>query len=187
MVSLGIRNSQSAADAESATIRGRFCECDNANCPLNHEGKMCSGQGACECGKCLCEQGFTGDDCGCSDDPAPCTENGVVCSGNGVCECGKCACNVGYTGATCNVEENPQEPQEDAVTGVGDTSSSEEVGQEHKVLPAADDEGDQQHGQLPDAEGQHGEGSDAPQLASATVWLCLLTTALAAVVGAVVL
>lgn len=112
----------------------------------------------------------------------------MVCSGNGVCECGRCACNVGYTGATCNVEENPSEPQEDSVTGV-DENPEEFNGQggEHHVLPAADDEADHgQHGQLPDAEGQHGEvHSAAPQ--QLTVWLCLVSTALAMVVGVVVL
>ena len=58
-------------------MKGRFCECDNTNCPLNTDGKMCSGRGACECGRCLCELGWSGDDCGCSDDQSPCTVNGV--------------------------------------------------------------------------------------------------------------
>uniref|UniRef100_A0A183CAI7 INB domain-containing protein n=1 Tax=Globodera pallida TaxID=36090 RepID=A0A183CAI7_GLOPA len=106
-------------------LSGRYCECDNTNCPLNVEGRMCGGRGACECGKCVCEHGYSGDDCACDDDPAPCAENGVVCTNNGFCECGKCACNVGWTGERCSV--SAPLPEESA--GVGAITATESSGE----------------------------------------------------------
>ncbi|KAI1723377.1 integrin plexin domain-containing protein [Ditylenchus destructor] len=63
---------------EADYIKGKYCECDSANCPLGVDGRFCSGRGECDCGKCVCERGYSGDDCSCSDDPTPCTENQVV-------------------------------------------------------------------------------------------------------------
>uniref|UniRef100_A0AAV2MFJ3 Integrin beta subunit tail domain-containing protein n=1 Tax=Knipowitschia caucasica TaxID=637954 RepID=A0AAV2MFJ3_KNICA len=62
----------------SGRFSGRFCECNNFECPLRN-GSLCGGQGDCECGQCVCMNGWTGDDCGCSMDPAPCrSENQLI-------------------------------------------------------------------------------------------------------------
>jgi hypothetical protein len=140
---------------------------------------MCSGQGVCECGKCVCEQGFTGDDCGCSDDPTPCTENGLVCSGNGACECGKCACNVGFTGARCNVEEQPspqEQPQEDNVMEDTD-GTTDDLNQSTHILPSSDGEETttEENESDDDMEGGHSELSSAtPVYLSAFVFAIVL-------------
>lgn len=57
-------------------MSGEFCECEGMSCPMTN-GKLCSGQGECSCGKCRCEEGYTGDDCSCILETRTCMESGV--------------------------------------------------------------------------------------------------------------
>ncbi|XP_078789599.1 putative integrin beta-like protein C05D9.3 [Oryzias latipes] len=80
---------------------GRFCECDNFNCPY-HNGRICGGHGKCVCGQCQCEVNWLGDDCSCSSEMTSCMgENQDICSGKGLCQCGTCECNPPFRGPTC--------------------------------------------------------------------------------------
>lgn len=89
-------------------IDGKFCECDNFSCDRNN-GLLCSGpaQGTCECGKCVCKDGWTGDACDCKSSTESCiAPNSVeLCSGHGECECGICRCKITdegrYSGRFC--------------------------------------------------------------------------------------
>merc|ERR1711904_413820 len=55
-------------------------------CPL-----LCSGQGECVNGACLCLAGFAGVDC----------SQKVCCSGHGECDAGFCDCEPGWGGPIC--------------------------------------------------------------------------------------
>ncbi|XP_072344348.1 tenascin isoform X2 [Scyliorhinus torazame] len=65
--------------------------CTEPDCP-----EQCNERGTCINGKCLCEEGFTGEDCGievsCPND----------CSDQGRCINGVCRCFSGYTGEDCS-------------------------------------------------------------------------------------
>uniref|UniRef100_A0AC34R8W4 EGF-like domain-containing protein n=1 Tax=Panagrolaimus sp. JU765 TaxID=591449 RepID=A0AC34R8W4_9BILA len=61
-------------------IQGKYCECDATSCPKDKDGRLCSGRGACDCGKCHCEEGFEGDDCGCESDETSYGYTGSFCS-----------------------------------------------------------------------------------------------------------
>lgn len=89
-------------------IWGRYCECDNFSCE-RHKGLLCGGpeHGICECGRCLCRLGWTGDDCTCrtSNDTCIPPDGGEICSGRGTCICGACKCQETggnrYSGKYC--------------------------------------------------------------------------------------
>ncbi|KAM8967372.1 integrin beta-8 [Pelodytes ibericus] len=73
-------------------IYGKYCEMDNFSCPY-HYGKLCSGNGDCEDGRCRCFNGWEGDLCHCTTSKKHCMDsNGQICSGRGTCTCGKCEC-----------------------------------------------------------------------------------------------
>lgn len=76
-------------------IYGTYCECDNFSCE-RHEGLLCSGpdHGKCECGKCVCLEGWTGSNCACQESTDTCIPpgGGPLCSGHGTCKCGACEC-----------------------------------------------------------------------------------------------
>ncbi|KAJ9575734.1 hypothetical protein L9F63_007380, partial [Diploptera punctata] len=98
----GICQCDARAD-KNEVISGKYCECDNYSC-LRADGELCGGHGTCECGKCICEWGWKGDDCMCSTNEYQCMqikEENVKCSNNGNCTCGKCECNDGYDGKFC--------------------------------------------------------------------------------------
>lgn len=84
---------------------GPLCECDNFTCK-RHNGKVCSGDdhGVCDCGRCTCHSGWTGDACECAEDINGCIDNnGVLCSNRGTCVCGSCVCNSSrYSGDFCD-------------------------------------------------------------------------------------
>ncbi|XP_055350066.1 integrin beta-8-like [Paramacrobiotus metropolitanus] len=41
---------------------GKYCECDNMSCPT-FNGKVCAGHGRCDCGQCVCDEGYTFAEC----------------------------------------------------------------------------------------------------------------------------
>ncbi|XP_029022960.1 integrin beta-8 [Betta splendens] len=64
----------------------------------------CSGRGACECGRCVCEQSRLGKVYGkhCEMDDFSCMyEGGLLCGGRGLCVSGECACEDGWAGGSC--------------------------------------------------------------------------------------
>ncbi|KAF5304468.1 hypothetical protein FQA39_LY09664 [Lamprigera yunnana] len=90
-------------------IYGKFCECDNYSC-MRGNGELCSGikNGVCNCGRCECSPGWTGEACECSEANTTCItpeSESSICSGNGKCECGQCHCNMldgyKYSGKYC--------------------------------------------------------------------------------------
>src|SRR5690606_10906796 len=91
---------------------GQYCECDNFSCD-RFDGQVCSGpdHGTCECGTCVCKEGWTGPDCSCKVSTEDCVypKNGKICNGKGECQCGQCVCsatkNEQFTGMYC--EECP--------------------------------------------------------------------------------
>ncbi|XP_067825685.1 tenascin isoform X2 [Heptranchias perlo] len=70
--------------------------CTEPDCPEN-----CNERGTCVNGKCLCEQGFTGEDCSIE---VSCLND---CSDQGRCINGVCHCFSGYTGEDCGQEVCP--------------------------------------------------------------------------------
>ncbi|XP_065188673.1 integrin beta-2-like [Sycon ciliatum] len=93
------------ATIPDAAYSGKFCECDNFNCPLSDTGAICGGpaQGSCVCGKCQCKADYTGSNCGCPllADTCRQTPGAEPCSGRGSCMCGECTCQRDYDGAYC--------------------------------------------------------------------------------------
>ncbi|XP_037641480.1 integrin beta-1-like isoform X1 [Sebastes umbrosus] len=84
---------------------GQFCECSNFDC-LHHNGRICGGHGRCECGRCICDDDWTGEGCVCSMETASCmATNQRLCNDRGSCQCGMCKCEPPYAGPTC--EECP--------------------------------------------------------------------------------
>ena len=98
-------------DNPEEIISGEFCQCDNYSCEREN-GLLCSGpdQDKCDCGACICEEGWSGPACQCTTSEETCKApnalNGELCSGQGSCVCGRCECeiNVGirYSGKYCD-------------------------------------------------------------------------------------
>lgn len=84
---------------------GKFCECDDFTC-RRHSGLPCSGpdHGICECGKCVCKWGWSGEACECPDSKENCypPDFSEECMGRGSCECGVCKCKENYSGKYCD-------------------------------------------------------------------------------------
>ncbi|XP_072936320.1 integrin beta-PS-like [Epargyreus clarus] len=72
---------------------GQFCEFYDKTCK-SPRGVLCSGNGVCTMGECVCKPNWSGDDCGRSTDERACIApySHKVCSGNGDCFNGKCVC-----------------------------------------------------------------------------------------------
>ncbi|XP_059196137.1 integrin beta-1-like [Centropristis striata] len=82
---------------------GRFCECSNFDCPY-HNKRPCGDHGSCECGRCVCDDNWTGEDCSCTMETSSCMAiNGNLCNGRGLCQCGICKCEGPYMGPTCEI------------------------------------------------------------------------------------
>ncbi|KAF2356108.1 Integrin beta subunit VWA domain [Trinorchestia longiramus] len=82
-------------DNPDEIISGKYCDCTNFLCD-RHDGELCSGpsHGVCECDRCVCRPGWTGDACQCMNSTHNCVnpDTGIECSGNGKCECNQCKC-----------------------------------------------------------------------------------------------
>lgn len=76
-----------------------LCSCDCPPRPPGANGSRCAeGQGAFQCGVCVCRPGFLGAECECNEESAlssNCVANNETetCSGQGDCFCGQCACH----------------------------------------------------------------------------------------------
>ncbi|XP_055350052.1 integrin beta-8-like [Paramacrobiotus metropolitanus] len=59
---------QGNRDGEHVNVvySGQYCECDNISCPRFNR-VMCAGHGRCECGRCVCESGYSSYDCSLND------------------------------------------------------------------------------------------------------------------------
>ncbi|XP_063041212.1 tenascin isoform X1 [Engraulis encrasicolus] len=73
----------------SEQSKGPGCTVRPATCPDD-----CSDQGRCVDGRCVCFEGFSGDDCSQAACDPPCDR--------GKCVNGQCVCDAGFTGLTCS-------------------------------------------------------------------------------------
>ncbi|XP_048472123.1 integrin beta-1-like isoform X1 [Rhincodon typus] len=95
---------------------GRFCECNvdevysedmHASCRKDNASPICSGNGYCICGQCVCKKRenpnelISGRYCECDNFSCD-RSNGLICGGNGICHCGKCECLPTFTGSACD-------------------------------------------------------------------------------------
>ncbi|GLD55977.1 integrin beta-6 [Lates japonicus] len=80
-----------------------LCSC-NCRQPLEANSSQCTeGQGAFQCGVCVCQPGFLGAQCECNEESAllsNCLANNesTICSGQGKCYCGQCVCHASSFG-----------------------------------------------------------------------------------------
>lgn len=89
---------------------GPRCECteekaQSSDCRKDDHADVCSGQGMCVCGECVCHPSSFGRVYGsyCECDNFSCLRfRGQLCGGHGVCECGECVCHPGWIGEYCN-------------------------------------------------------------------------------------
>ncbi|XP_032802386.2 integrin beta-1-B-like [Petromyzon marinus] len=94
---------------------GRLCDCRakggdtialEAQCRPDNSSQLCSGQGDCVCGKCVCnvradpQEKVDGKYCHCNNFNCERYDN-KLCGGNGECVCGKCQCFPGFHGDRC--------------------------------------------------------------------------------------
>ncbi|KAG8001295.1 Integrin beta-6, partial [Nibea albiflora] len=75
-----------------------LCSCDCRQPPEANSSQCIEGQGAFQCGVCVCQPGFLGAGCECNEETAllaNCLANNEteICSGQGECFCGQCACH----------------------------------------------------------------------------------------------
>uniref|UniRef100_A0A671XU10 Integrin beta n=1 Tax=Sparus aurata TaxID=8175 RepID=A0A671XU10_SPAAU len=80
-----------------------LCSCDCRQPPEANSSQCTEGQGAFQCGVCVCQPGFLGAECECSEESvllSNCLANNesVICSGQGQCYCGQCVCHTSSFG-----------------------------------------------------------------------------------------
>lgn len=82
---------------------GATCS-EQARCPVNAAGIVCSGRGECHAGTCKCGAGFFGHDCSRDgrDHDSRVSSCPRHCMGHGSCIAGICACLAGFTGDDCS-------------------------------------------------------------------------------------
>ncbi|XP_049978042.1 integrin beta-1 [Alexandromys fortis] len=95
---------------------GRHCECStdevnsedmDAYCRKENSSEICSNNGECVCGQCVCRKRdntneiYSGKFCECDNFNCD-RSNGLICGGNGVCRCRVCECFPNYTGSACD-------------------------------------------------------------------------------------
>ncbi|KAM9307918.1 integrin beta-1-A-like [Gastrophryne carolinensis] len=99
---------------------GKQCECStelmsiedmDAQCQKQNGEEVCSNNGDCICGQCVCKQRenpkevYSGKYCECDNFSCE-RSNGLICGGNGICLCGKCECFYNYSGSACDCSED---------------------------------------------------------------------------------
>uniref|UniRef100_A0A7M4EIR1 Integrin beta n=1 Tax=Crocodylus porosus TaxID=8502 RepID=A0A7M4EIR1_CROPO len=95
---------------------GRLCECStdevnsedmDAYCRRENSTEICSNNGECICGQCVCKKRentnevYSGKYCECDNFNCD-RSNGLICGGNGICKCRVCECYPNYTGSACD-------------------------------------------------------------------------------------
>ncbi|XP_058486137.1 integrin beta-6 [Solea solea] len=80
-----------------------LCSCDCERPPEANTSRCVAGQGAFQCGVCVCQPGFLGAECECNEESAllsNCLANNAseICSGQGQCSCGQCVCHASSFG-----------------------------------------------------------------------------------------
>ncbi|XP_077347210.1 integrin beta-1-A-like [Lithobates pipiens] len=99
---------------------GKECECStqqvssedmDAQCRKENSSEICSNNGDCICGQCVCKKRenpnevYSGKYCDC--DNFKCDRfNGLICGGNGVCKCRVCECFLNFSGSACDCSED---------------------------------------------------------------------------------
>ncbi|XP_028291770.1 integrin beta-6 isoform X1 [Gouania willdenowi] len=92
---------QDSLEVELASLCS--CDCQTTSTPESNSSQCTEGQGAFQCGVCVCHPGFLGEHCECNEDSAllsNCLENNEseICNGQGQCYCGKCECHASSFG-----------------------------------------------------------------------------------------
>ncbi|XP_066573808.1 integrin beta-1 isoform X2 [Amia ocellicauda] len=95
---------------------GRHCECSteevnsddlDANCRKDNGTDICSTNGDCICGECVCKKRenpsevYSGKYCECDNFNCD-RSNNMICGGHGECVCRVCQCEANYTGSACD-------------------------------------------------------------------------------------
>ncbi|XP_077347213.1 integrin beta-1-B-like isoform X3 [Lithobates pipiens] len=101
---------------------GKQCECStkeagieiedlDALCRKENYSDICSNNGDCICGQCVCKKRenpnevYSGKYCEC--DNFNCDRyNGLICGDNGVCNCRVCECFPNFSGSACDCSED---------------------------------------------------------------------------------
>uniref|UniRef100_A0A8D0GEG9 Integrin beta n=1 Tax=Sphenodon punctatus TaxID=8508 RepID=A0A8D0GEG9_SPHPU len=99
---------------------GRLCECStdevnsedmDAFCRRENSTEICSNNGECVCGQCVCKKRentneiYSGKYCECDNFNCD-RSNGLICGGNGICKCRVCECFSNSTGSACECSLN---------------------------------------------------------------------------------
>ncbi|XP_073485978.1 integrin beta-1-A [Aquarana catesbeiana] len=99
---------------------GKQCECSteqvssedmDAQCRKENSSEICSNNGDCICGQCVCKKRenpnevYSGKYCDCDNFNCD-RSNGLICGGNGVCKCRVCECFPNYSGSACDCSED---------------------------------------------------------------------------------
>ncbi|XP_068091869.1 integrin beta-1 isoform X2 [Hyperolius riggenbachi] len=99
---------------------GKLCECSteqvssedmDAQCRKENSSEICSNNGDCICGQCVCKKRdnpnevYSGKYCDCDNFNCD-RSNGLICGGNGVCKCRVCECFPNFSGSACDCSED---------------------------------------------------------------------------------
>ncbi|XP_073485974.1 integrin beta-1-A-like isoform X2 [Aquarana catesbeiana] len=99
---------------------GKQCECSteqvssedmDAQCRKENSSEICSNNGDCICGQCVCKKRenpkevYSGKYCECDNFNCD-RSDGLICGGNGVCKCRVCECFPNYSGSACDCSED---------------------------------------------------------------------------------
>ncbi|KAG8573529.1 hypothetical protein GDO81_012447 [Engystomops pustulosus] len=99
---------------------GKKCECSteqvsnedmDAQCRKENSSEICSNNGDCICGQCVCKKRdnpnevYSGKFCDCDNFNCD-RSNGQICGGNGICKCRVCECFPNFSGSACDCSED---------------------------------------------------------------------------------
>ncbi|XP_072268760.1 integrin beta-1 isoform X2 [Pyxicephalus adspersus] len=99
---------------------GKQCECSteqvssedmDAQCRKENSSEICSNNGDCICGQCVCKKRenpnevYSGKYCDCDNFNCD-RSNGLVCGGNGICKCRVCECFQNFSGSACDCSKD---------------------------------------------------------------------------------